>query len=160
MVLLRLTLVPWNGKLPMSRTGFVVKYAGVPIFWQSKLQTQFALSSAESEFIALSTAMRHVKDLMMLLEEINEKVTRVTTKPTIKCVAFEDNSAALEIAKYPKMRPRTRTLNVIYHHFRNEIANGRIDVKPIPTKLQQADILTKQTTQELFERHRIQLMGW
>ena len=127
---------------------------------QSKLQTQFALSSAESEFIALSTAMRHVKDLMWLLEEINTRITPVTTTPTIKCIAYEDNSAALEIAKYPKMRPRTRTINVIYHHFRNEIANGRVIIEKISTALQQADILTKQTSQPLLERHRFQLMGW
>jgi hypothetical protein len=143
-----------------SRTGFVVKYQGVPIYWASRLQTQFALSSAESEFIALSTAMRHVKDLMFLMEEINERLVEVETVPTIYCVVHEDNSAALEIAKYPKMRPRTRTLNVIYHHFRNEVANGRIIVKAISTKLQQADILTKQTTELLQNQHRFQLMGW
>jgi hypothetical protein len=143
-----------------SRTGFVVKYAGVPIYWASRLQTQFALSSAESEFIALSTAMRHVKDLMFLMDEINERLVAVETVPTIYCVAYEDNSAALEIAKYPKMRPRTRTLNVIYHHFRNEVANGRVIIQAISTKLQQADILTKQTTELLQNQHRFQLMGW
>jgi hypothetical protein len=143
-----------------SRTGFIVKYAGVPVFWQSKLQTQFALSSAESEFIAMSTAMKHVKDLMLLLEEINKRLIPVKTTPIVYCKVYEDNSAALEIAKYPKMRPRTRTLNVIYHHFRNEVANGRIRILPIDTEDQQADILTKQVSQERFERHRKSIQGW
>jgi Reverse transcriptase (RNA-dependent DNA polymerase) len=53
-----------------SCTGFLIKYANAPIFWQSKMQTQFALSSAESEYIALSTAARYVKSIMYLLEEI------------------------------------------------------------------------------------------
>ncbi len=30
-----------------SRTGYVIQYAGCPIYWQSKLQTEIALSAAE-----------------------------------------------------------------------------------------------------------------
>jgi hypothetical protein len=36
-----------------SCTGFVICYVGCPMFWQSKLQTVIALSTAEAEFIAL-----------------------------------------------------------------------------------------------------------
>ena len=38
-----------------SRTGFVIKHAGCPIIWKSKLQTEIALSTTEAECIALST---------------------------------------------------------------------------------------------------------
>lgn len=44
-----------------SRHGSIVKYAGVPIDWMSKLQSQFALSTAESEYIGLSTAARYIR---------------------------------------------------------------------------------------------------
>ena len=37
----------------MSRTGYVLMYAGCPIHWVSKLQTEIALSTAEAEYIAL-----------------------------------------------------------------------------------------------------------
>ena len=37
-----------------SRSGFTVLYAGCPIAWQSKLQTEIALSTTESEYISLS----------------------------------------------------------------------------------------------------------
>ena len=36
-----------------SCTGFVICYTGCPMFWQSKLQTEIALSMAEAEYIAL-----------------------------------------------------------------------------------------------------------
>jgi hypothetical protein len=36
-----------------SRTGYVIKYAGMPIVWASKLQTECALSSTENEYISL-----------------------------------------------------------------------------------------------------------
>jgi hypothetical protein len=40
----------------LSRTGFVILFCGCPIMWCSKLQTEIALSTTESEYIALSTA--------------------------------------------------------------------------------------------------------
>jgi hypothetical protein len=36
-----------------SRSGCVIFYAGCPIYWASKLQTEIALSSTKSEYISL-----------------------------------------------------------------------------------------------------------
>ena len=36
----------------ISRTGYMILYAGCPIIWCSKLQTEIALSTTESEYIA------------------------------------------------------------------------------------------------------------
>ena len=46
-----------NAENVMSRTGYVIAYAGCPILFFSKLQTEIALSTAESEYIALSQAL-------------------------------------------------------------------------------------------------------
>jgi hypothetical protein len=143
-----------------SRTGFIIKYASVPIYWQSKLQTCFALSSAESEYVALSAATRYVKSIMYLLEEIQARGIEVTTIPTIRCQMFEDNSAALEMARVPKIRPRTRHINSVLHHFRNEVANNRLLLEKVATEDNQADILTKTTVYELFIKHRKAILGW
>eukprot|EP00957_Ditylum_brightwellii_P176467 13438623-Ditylum_brightwellii.AAC.1 len=61
-----------NPENVMSRTGFVIMYAGCPVLWQSKLQTKIALSTAEAEYIALSSAMREVVPFMNLLEELSK----------------------------------------------------------------------------------------
>ena len=37
----------------LSRMGCIIMYAGCPIHWVSRLQTEIALSTAESEYIAL-----------------------------------------------------------------------------------------------------------
>ena len=37
-----------------SQTGYVILYAGCPIIWCSKLQTQITLSTTEAEYIDLS----------------------------------------------------------------------------------------------------------
>ena len=59
-----------NPENVLSRTGFVIMYAGCPIHWMSKLQTEIALSTTEAEYIALSQALRDVIPMMALLAEI------------------------------------------------------------------------------------------
>ena len=43
-----------------SRTGYIITFMGYAITWNSKLQTQIALSTTEAEYIAMSMAMREV----------------------------------------------------------------------------------------------------
>ena len=43
-----------------SRTGFVIMHYGCPINFGSKLQTEISLSTTESDYIALSCAMREI----------------------------------------------------------------------------------------------------
>jgi hypothetical protein len=115
------------------RTGYVIKYAGCPIVWQSKLQRETALSTTEAEYIALSAALREVISLMELLKEAKAHGTpNVMVMPAIHCKVFEDNSGALAMAQVPKMRPRTKHLNVKYHHFRTYVANGEITLHAEP----------------------------
>ena len=144
-----------------SRTGYIIKYGGCPIVWSSKLQTEIALSTTAAEYVALSTAIREVLPLMEMLEEI-VKLGVMPTAPTpiIRCKVFEDNAGALKIAKAPKMRPRTKYLNTKYHHFRDQVESGRIRLEPISTEHQQADILTKALSEDLFIRFRTEILGW
>jgi hypothetical protein len=58
---------------------------------------------------------------------------------------FEDNSAALEIARVPKIRPCTHHINSVLHHFRNEVANKRRLLSKVASEDNEADILTKST---------------
>jgi hypothetical protein len=47
----------------LSRTGYVITYCGCPVHWASKLQSEIALSTTESEYIALSMATRDLLPL-------------------------------------------------------------------------------------------------
>jgi len=42
------------------RIGFIIIFADCPVFWQSKLQTETALSTIEAKFIALSACCREL----------------------------------------------------------------------------------------------------
>ena len=87
----------------------MILYAGCPIVWQFKLQTQCSLSTAKTEYISLSQALREVVPIINLLEELKSKnIDTVSRALTVFCKVFEDNLGALELAKYPKMTPRTK----------------------------------------------------
>jgi hypothetical protein len=64
------------------------------------------------------------------------------TTPAVHCKLFEDNAGAIQLAKVPKMRPRTRHINQKYHHFREWVKLGFIDMCPTDTLEQPADLMT------------------
>ena len=143
-----------------SRYGFVVKYAGFPLYWASKMAGQIALSTTESEYIGLSMATRYVKGTVYLMEELKKRGFQVHVQPKMLCTIFEDNQAALEMARRPKIRPRTRHLNVMLHHFHAEVLDGTLLPVSCDTTKQQADILTKPVDLATLLRHRLSLLGW
>ncbi len=78
----------------------------------------------------------------------------ICSTPYVYCKDFEDNSGALELARLPKLRPRTKHINVCYHHFREHVCKGLIKIFPVSTEDQVADMITKALSQNLFQRHR------
>ena len=98
---------------------------------------------------------------MSLAEEAGRMGVPVpTTKPTVHCKLFEDNSGALELARLPKMCPRTKHINVKMHHFPDHVAAGKISILPVKTEDQVADIFTKPLGVELFRKFRSIISGW
>ena len=105
-----------------SRTGYVIFYQGCPTLWVSKMQTQCALSTMESEYLALSQSMRDLIPLREILKEImsivfqkeqivpkfttNSKsfsdiVSEESESPIPKSKVYEDNHACLKFARLP-----------------------------------------------------------
>ena len=108
----------------------------------------------------MSQALRDVIPVMELLREMRELGHPVIcTEPTVYCKVFEDNSGALELARLPKLRPRTKHINVCYHHFREHVRNGLIKILHVNTEDQTADVLTKPLPQNTFTKHPIAICG-
>jgi hypothetical protein len=82
-----------------SRTGYMIMYHGCPILWASQLQSVFALSTTEAEYVALSTALRDVILVIDLLQEMQDHGYSVDRTHSIKCKLFEDNSGVFEIVE-------------------------------------------------------------
>ena len=144
-----------------SRTGFVITYANCPVSWSSKLQTQVALSTTEAECIAMSSSLRDAIPIMNFLHELKTRgFINTESKTQLHCKVFEDNSGALEMARNPKMRPRTKHINVLYHWFISYIKDRSVKVYPVSSENQCADLWTKPLAHKLFVKHRKKILSW
>ena len=149
-----------NPEAVLSRTGFVISYAGCPIYWASKLQTEIALSTTEAEYIALSMAMREVLPFLNLMQEINVVLPLPAGAPKFFCKVWEDNRSCIKVAESPKFTPRTKHIALKYHHFRRFVSDGTVNIFPIGTLEQTADIFTKPLDGPQFAYLRKKLCGW
>jgi histone deacetylase 1/2 len=153
-----------DGKDPSSarsRTGFVITMGSSPVMWASKMQTEIALSTMESEYIALSTAMRSLIPLRILHKQITEAMQLPMELTSTISTVFEDNRAAEILATKtpPRLTPRSKHIAVKYHWFREQLSN-ELQIKAISTDNQKADIFTKALPRVKFEKARQLIMGW
>jgi hypothetical protein len=63
---------PVNPSTSKSQGGWIIFYAGWPISWASKLQSQVALSTTEAKYVAMSQSLCDVIPIMGLLQEMRE----------------------------------------------------------------------------------------
>ena len=138
----------------------MILYAGCPVLWCSKLQTEIALSTTEAEYIELSQDMRDVIPFMYLLKEISCIFDIHLPKPEVYCRVFEDNQSCIAVEESPKFTPRTKHIAIKFHHFRSFVQKKVIRILHIGTKEQTADIFTKPLDEQAFKYLRGKLNGW
>jgi hypothetical protein len=143
-----------------SRSGCIIFYAGCLIIWASILRSQVALFTTKAEYIALSMSLQDVLPIIFLIKKMRERGHAVIcTEPHVFCKVFENDSGALELACLPKLRPRTKHINVCYHHFREHVRSRLVKIYPVSTHDQVADTLTKALSQNAFQKHRRAMCG-
>ena len=144
-----------------SRTGFIIMFAGVPMLWASKMQTEIALSSTEAELIALSAATREVIFLMRLVADAGRHGHHLHVSTTdLHCRILEDNMGTIAIAQEPRIRPRTKHINQKYWHFVTYLKTGLMSIHWIASGDMLADALTKALPPETFRRLTSQIHRW
>ena len=143
-----------------SRTGYIIKYKNCPILKAYKLQSDISLYTTEAEYIALSQAMREIIPMRGNLEQLEKTLNIELKRQSVKCKVFEDNNSAIELAKAPKIRPCTKHIAIKYHHFMEHVRKGLIEINPINTLEELADIVTKDLPFPIFNYPRKNMMGW
>jgi hypothetical protein len=150
-----------------SRTGFVIFLNDCPVVWQSKLQTDIATSTMESEYNALSMAMRDVLPLLNLTRDIIRGLGQSDIKltkfhKTLRTTVHEDNTGTLKLANMEpgRMTPRSKHYGIKYHWFRTKLKPNEIEIVHVGTDLQRADFLTKSLRVAKFEENRKLTCGW
>jgi hypothetical protein len=150
----------------LSRTGYVILYHGCPIHWGSKLQTEIALSTTKAEYIALSMGARELIPLRHLLRELQlgSPLQHLLPHPSDHLppsTIFKDNASCIAVATREVLhKPRTKHIALKYHHFKDYLQSGALQIVKVPTASNLADIFTKPLTQVLHERLWQGMMGW
>jgi hypothetical protein len=146
-----------------SRTGYIIEIMGCSVLWKSQLQTSIATSTMESEYTALSMALRAAIPLLDICVSINQGLGITKDKLlTFKTTIHEDNIGALTLAKLEPGRhtPRSKFYALRLHWFRSWLKPREIEIVHVSTKEQKADYLTKPLTAQLFKNCRFLSMGW
>lgn len=133
----------WASEVDQRRScsGFIIKLANASICWMSKRQSIVALSSTEAEYIALSSVTCELKWLKQLADELDKKIAKTIT-------IFCDNQSSIKLASSDAYRPRTKHIDIRFHHIRELIEAKTIDIKFVPTDKNAADALTKAVSAE------------
>jgi hypothetical protein len=105
-----------------------------------------ALSSTESEYIALSEATREILWLRRLLQELGLKINAPT-------ILYEDNLGTMAFAENRKVLRRMKHINVKYHFVKSHIDERTIDLQHKSSTDMTADIFTKILSPQVYQRH-------
>ena len=135
-----------------SYSGYVFMLGGGAISWESKKQSAVALSTTEAEYYALSTGVKEGIYLKRLLEEIG---FRAANEPIL---IKSDNLSAQQLAKNAVYRPRTKHIDIRYHHVREEVRNKTVELSYVASGDMIADVLTKNLAKDKHMKF-VNLMG-
>ena len=119
-----------------STSGYLFLMTGGPVSWKSRKQESVALSTAEAEYIALSSAAQETVWLRRLITELGSELEGPTT-------LMEDNQSAIAMAKNPQFHGRAKHIDIRHHFIREKVNGGDIKLIYCPTGDMIADMLTK-----------------
>ena len=128
----------WAGDVNTRRstTGYVVMLNNGAIAWRGKRQVTIALSSMESEYMAVTEAAKELKWLRQFLTELGHSVDSAM-------VLKSDNQGAIALAKNLVSHSRAKHIDLRHHFIRDAIKDKIIWLEYIPTAKITADSLTK-----------------
>ncbi|CAI6007470.1 unnamed protein product [Closterium sp. NIES-65] len=121
--------------------GYICVVGGGPVSWRSKKQSETALSSVESEYMAMFHGVKEVIWLRRLLEEIGQE-QKVATP------LFCDSKGALGMARNAVLHGLNKLMRIKWHWLRKEVKRGTVNPIYMKTHQQPADFLTKRLADE------------
>jgi hypothetical protein len=139
-----------NSEDSKSTSGYVFLAAGGAITWRSKKQTTVALSSTESEYVALSEAGREATWLRTLYNELG-------FSQDLPILIKGDNEGSITLTRDPQHHNRTKHIDIRHHYVRELVEKKIIDIHSCRDPEQTADILTKPLPKPKHNRHRTEM---
>jgi hypothetical protein len=134
-----------------SISGQINTLGGMTTNWTSKKQnTVSLLSSSAAEYQALSECVQESVFTQNLIEELTGK-----RKPAI---IYEDNLGTIFLVKNQQVSSRTKHIDIRHHHYMRDLQDNKaLDVRFKRSENNSADIMTKNTTREVLDKHTHQI---
>ncbi len=129
-----------------STSGFLMMLGNTPTSWYSKLQHGVATSTAESEYYSVSDCAKHGLWYLNVLNELNINLSYITINV--------DNKAAIYNCQNQSINPRSKHIDIKYHHVRNLIKENKIKLRYIKSENNLADGFTKYLNSSLMDKFR------
>jgi hypothetical protein len=118
-----------------SISGYLFFLSYALISWSAQKQTVIALSTMESEYIALTDAAKEAIFLRKLLDSLSFTIPHPTLIHT-------DSESALDHVKNNVKHPRTKHIDTRHHYIRS-VYGTQVDIQYVSAASQTADVLTK-----------------
>ena len=133
--------------------GWLLQFGGTPIIARSKKWKSAAISSTESEIIAMSECCRDIRNVRGFLEELGFKQNQPTT-------LWADNSSAIINGEEPtRTSDKTKHIRIRDFFCRECVANEEVILKKANGNFLSADALTKALAGTKFTSFRPMLQG-
>ncbi|KAL8143673.1 hypothetical protein V2J09_016705 [Rumex salicifolius] len=133
-----------------STSGYTFSMGSGVVSWCSKKQPTVALSSTEAEYRATTMAAQECTWLLQLVQDMGQDANYTVG---IYC----DNQSAIRLATNPVFHARTKHIEVHHHYIREKVLSGEVELVPVATNEQVADIFTKALALPKFGKFRTML---
>ena len=130
-----------------SVSGYCFKISGGVVSCRSNKQNCVTLSTAEAEYVALSSASQETIWLMQLLDDLKIKYP-------LPLIIHKANQAALSTRNNPTHHPKTKHISIKYHFIREQNNLNMITLEYCPAHDMLAALLTKGSPKDKFARLR------
>jgi len=135
-----------------STSGNIFQIAGNTISWRSVKQRYVSTSTVEAEYIALLTTAKQQIWLLNALAEL-----RLDSE--IPAALHTDNIGAIDLTSNPRISDKSKHIDIAYHHVRDLVENGTINVLHVPSEENLADICMKPLPWPRFTYLREKVLG-
>lgn len=122
-----------------SCTGNIFMFQGGAISWCSRKQQTVALSTAEAEYMAMSSATQEALWLRQLHVELGLQLDGPV-------IIYSDNQSAIKLSSNDCYLPRSKHIDIRHHFLRDHVNDLHIKFCYCKGSEMVADILTKGTT--------------
>nr|GEY15230.1 retrovirus-related Pol polyprotein from transposon TNT 1-94 [Tanacetum cinerariifolium] len=113
------------------------------VSWMSKKQNYTAMSSAEAEYVALSTSYAQVMWMRTQLQDYEFNYNKIPL--------YCDSQSTIAISCKPVQYSRTKHIHTQYHFIKEQVENGIIELYFVRTEYQLADMFTKALPEDRFK---------